>query len=79
LSGTVVALPSGGTISITRSHDDLILLGPISTTLSDTDCVATVANGWAAGEVEITIVNNGSYDATVDYDIVRYGRKQVYL
>ena len=79
LSGSVVNLPAAGHVDIERSHADLILLGPIELSTTDDDCSAEVLDGWSAGEIKFRISNDGSYDVTVAYTILRYGRKKVYL
>lgn len=82
LTGTVTGLAAAATVDVTRTHDDLILLGPVVVTTSDSDVTGAVASGsgWDAGSIKITFTNNGSYTvSSFTYTIVRWGRKKTYL
>lgn len=79
LEGTVIALQGGAYVDITRSHDDLILFGPIQTELSRSDFSIEILDGWQTDVVSFRITNDGAYQADIDYTINRWGRRWVYL
>lgn len=85
-SGGVYGLLPGAYTDVTISHDDLILLGPITgpdgadaIEVSPTSCSVEPIEYWRQGSFTLRITNNGSYPTNVTYSGERWGRKKVVL
>jgi len=74
LTGTLEGLDGGATTEVTRSHDALVLLGPIEVSVDNPNCEATVVDGVSPSSCKIQVTNNSAYPVDVNYTITRKGR-----
>jgi hypothetical protein len=80
LAGTLENLAPAASVTIERTHDELILLGPISAQVDNPKCSLVIVDGWQPDRVVFCVTNNDSYPvSSVSYAVTRKGRKLMVL
>lgn len=80
LTGTIEGLEPAASVEITRTHDELILFGPLTAESDNPDCSIEVVEGWQADRVVLRLTNNHPYSLpAVSYSVTRKGRKLMVL
>ncbi len=78
LTGNLVGLEGSAVTSVTREHDELNLLGPITVETDDAEVTAAITDGLSPDELTVQFTNTGSYTkASVAYTITRRGRLRI--
>ena len=78
LSGTLLNVPAGGEVEVTRSHAYLLFRGGIRYSLGSSDFTFQVTEHWKPDEIKFVITNNSGYTKTCTYTVYVEGRKRQY-